>query len=774
MRPGSVPTRIKRFETRVAVAFIFALILAAFWKVTLMRGVVITDDIFASDLMNENFPYRFALGKALQTGHWPLWTREIYGGFPLLARSEAGVCYPFNIVLFGFLSPYVALNLTILLTLLIAGIGMYFFAREIGGTVFAGLLGGIAFCFSGFLLCHLKHLSIANAACWLPAGLLLLERSVSRHSYRPLPWFAVVFGLQHLSGNAQTAYYCGVLYVLYFALRLLDRYRATRSPQNVWRSSRLVLAGLKSRLAWCFVGALALGSLLAAVQLVPTYELVSLSQRSGGVSFEYASSYAYDLTSFWTFLFPYANGDIGNLTYTGKGIFWEDYGYVGLLTFLLALYAALRSWRSWHVRFFGLTAAGSYLLVLGPATPVFRLVFATVPGMRYFRFPTRLLLITDLSLVVLASLGLTRLGAQAAGRTRTAGDLGPMGLRRSSIVQPLAVLITIADLLYFQLRQNPIVDARTWKRPPATAGILRADSSLFRMFCVGGNHAHRRTFEQAGGWEGDLQPFVEQREFLQPSSNLLYGLSSPNGYANLTPNYLVDVWGDQNRAGMVTRTASTRGDVFQPTPAFWKLMRMYNVKYLTSFWPFAPAPNLTPLGGYGGAFLYRNDDFLPRAYLVGEITAVPDDSIALGMLGSEAFDPQRSVLLEAPPPGYHPGQGTASGSVELQNYTDEDADLKVRASREAILVFSDSYYPGWVADVDGRETPIYRANLTQRAVVVPPGEHRVRFRFRPMTVVVGFCLSLASLLVLLGWFLVPLARKTRPAEALAQSDPTSA
>ena len=774
MRPGSVPTRINRFETRVAVAFIVALILAAFWKLTLMRGVVITDDIFASDLMNENFPYRFALGKALKAGDWPLWVRELYGGFPLLARSEAGVCYPFNIILFGLLPPYLALNLTILLTLVIAGVGMYFYARDIGATALPALLGGIAFSFSGFLLAHLKHLSIANAACWLPVGLLLLERAVARHSYRPLLWFAVVFGLQHLSGNAQTAYYCGVLYLLYFPFRLLNRYRATRPPQNERRISGLVLDALKSRLIWCFAGALVLGSLLAAVQLVPTYELVSLSQRSGGVTFEYASSYAYDLTSFWTFLFPYANGDIGNLTYTGKGIFWESYGYVGVLTFVLALYAALRSRSSWHVRFFAITAATSYLLVLGPATPVYRLVFTTVPGMRYFRFPTRLLLITDLSLVALASLGLTRLGTQVAGRARTDGDPGPMGFRRSSIVQALAVLITIADLLYFQMRQNPVVDAKTWEKPPATAGILTADSSLFRVFCVGGNHAHRRTFEQAQGWEGDLQPFVEQREFLQPSSNVLYGLSSPNGYANLTPNYLVDVWGDQNRAGIVTRMASTRGDVFQPTPAFWKLMRMYNVKYMTSFWPFAPAPNLTPLGGYGGAFLYRNDDFLPRAYLVGEVTPVSDDVMALGMLASDAFDPQRSVLLVAPPPSFHPGRGAASGSVDFLHYTSEGAELKVRASQEAILVFSDSYYPGWVADVDGSVTPIYRANMTQRAVVVPSGEHRVTFRFKPMTVFVGFCVSLASLIVLLGWLLVPLARKTRPADTVAQNDPVPA
>ncbi len=313
-------------------------------------------------------------------------------------------------------------------------------------------------------------------------------------------------------------------------------------------------------------------------------------------------------------------------------------------------------------------------------------------------------------------------------------------------------MLTVVDLLHAQLRQNPIADMATWTRPPATAQILRADPSLFRTFCVGGNHAHRRTFQEAKGWEGDLQPFVDQREFIQPSSNVLYGLSSPNGYANLIPNYLVDVWGDQNRAGVVTRTASTRGEVFQPAPSFWKLMRMYNVKYLTSFWPFGPAPQLTPLGLYGGAFLYRNDDVLPRAHLVGDVTVVRDDPGALEALTSESFDPSRSVLLDALPAGFQPGQAAGDGSVEFLQYGPNDATLRIRTPREAILVFSDSYYPGWRAEVDGRATPIHRANLTQRAVVVPAGEHRVRFSFAPTTVVVGACISLAALLVLLACF----------------------
>ena len=760
------PDQDGKYQTWVAVTFIAALVLAAFWKLTLMRGLVITDDIFASDLMNENFPYRFSLGDALQSGHLPLWVREIYGGFPLLARAEAGICYPFNIVLFGLFSPYVALNLTILLTTVTAGIGMYFYAREMGSSCLASIVGGVAFCFCGYLVSHLKHLSIASAACWLPFGLFLLERAVTRNNYRSLLWFGVVFGLQQLSANTQTAYYSGVLYVLYFGLRFLNQQEqalaGAKGSSVLHRVSNLC----RSRLVWCFAGTLVLGTLIAAVQLIPTYEMVSLSERSGGVTFQYAANYAYAPKDFWTFLYPFANGDIGNLTYTGKSVFWEDYGYIGALPFLLALSAPLLGWKNWHVRFFSLSATVSYLLVLGPATPIFEYAFKYVPGMNYFRFPTRLLLITDASLAALAALGLTKFAQRLS-----AG--GSKGSRRLLFIQATVLVVTICDLLYFQLRQNPIVDAQKWTTPPRTVQLLKDDSSLFRIFCVGGNQAHRRTFfEQARGWEGDLQPFVEQREFIQPSSNVLYRIASPNGYANLTPNYLVDIWGDQNRAGIITQTASIQHDIFFPTSLFWKLMRMYNVKYLTSFWRFAPAGNLKALGVYGGAYLYQNDDLFPRAYLVGEVLPVSDRNTALSALRSDEFDPGRSVILDAVPANYRQGT-SAGGQVEVVHYTTNEAEMKVRTREDAILVFSDSYYPGWVAEVDGSATTIYRANITQRAVVVPAGEHQVRFHFRPLTVIVGFWVSMGSLMLLLGCFIVSLLWRRSDSASLRHNNPVA-
>ena len=405
------------------------------------------------------------------------------------------------------------------------------------------------------------------------------------------------------------------------------------------------------------------------------------------------------------------------------------------------------------MRFFSLAALVSYVLVLGPNTPVFQYAFEYIPGMNYFRFPTRLLLVTDVSLITLASLGLARITQQITAAA--AGEAAAHGrVRRSLLLQAVGIALLIGDVLYFQMRQNPIADAEEWRKPPQTAAIIQRDASLFRAYCVGGVHSHRRMVERAGGWEGNLEPFVEQREFLQPSTNALYGIASPAGYANLIPNYIIDIWGDQNRPGIITRTASTAGGIFQPIPLFWKLMRMHNVKYITSFWPFAPAPNLRTLGTYGGAHFYANDDLLPRAYLVGDVVRADDREDALRVLGSDAFDPTESVLLESAPPNFQRSTN-ARGSVEFLRYVSNEAEMKVRTFGEALLVFSDSYYPGWVARVDGRETPIYRANITQRAVVVPAGEHRVLFQFRPTSVRLGFWVSLGALVVFLGCFLAP-------------------
>ena len=74
------------------------------------------------------------------------------------------------------------------------------------------------------------------------------------------------------------------------------------------------------------------------------------------------------------------------------------------------------------------------------------------------------------------------------------------------------------------------------------------------------------------------------------------------------------------------------------------------------------------------------------------------------------------------------------GSARILSYGRNDVSLAVETDRNSVLVLHDIHYPGWEVYVDGERRPILRANLLFRGVEVPPGRHRVEFRFRPLSV----------------------------------------
>ncbi|HYL05402.1 MAG TPA: hypothetical protein VE075_05150, partial [Thermoanaerobaculia bacterium] len=717
------------------------LIVLPYWKLATLSGVVVTDDVGASDLMNEGFPYRYAIGAALRHGELPTWLPDIYGGMPLLARAEGGVCYPPNLLLYGALPPYAALDLSILLTLFIAGAGMYLYARQIGAARAGGLIAGLSFSFSGFMVGHMKHLSMAATAAWLPVALWLLERALAekdpRRQSTGFCGFGLVVGAQYLCGHFQIAYYATLLYVAYFIARLLSADVRRAVPDGALRPPRSLrllrplrpLRPLLRMTSW-FTLALLGAVAVSAVQLLPTYELVGLTERAGGVAFEYASDHAYDLADLRTFIYPYANGDAGDGSYRGQGVFWEDEGYAGLLPLLLAAYACVRAWREWPVRFFLAALALAMLLVVGPHTPIHAAAFHLVPGMRYFRFPTRFLMVVDGSIAVLAAIGATRLLARSHRFNHGA-----------------AVAAVALELWFFQARQNPIAPMAQWQSPPATARLLHGDAGAFRIYSIGGRESHRAAFARAHGWESDLRPFIAQRDFLQPDSNVLYGIASADGYAQLTPSHVVDLWGDQNRFGLISRTMAIRGRRVTATASMLKILSLYNVKYLLSAWP-VEADTLTALAPVGQVFVYRNPQALPRAFMVGRYRLAADRQDAARLLLAPDFDPREEAVLEERPAAVIGEPGRADVAIDSHGYTYVAARVTTRTA--GLLVLSDTPYPGWQATVDGRMTRIYRANLSQRAVVVPAGSHEVRFEFRSATIRAGFWVSGGGLLLLLA------------------------
>jgi len=132
-----------------------------------------------------------------------------------------------------------------------------------------------------------------------------------------------------------------------------------------------------------------------------------------------------------------------------------------------------------------------------------------------------------------------------------------------------------------------------------------------------------------------------------------------------------------------------------------------------------------------GVAVYRNTRAGPRAFLVHRAWVAPSEAEARGRLLVPTFKPREEVILSAGEP--LAGQAAAGEGVQIEAYEDEYVRLRAVAASQAYLVLADSFYPGWVARLDGRPVEIQRADVALRAVALPPGEHVVEFRFEPLS-----------------------------------------
>jgi uncharacterized membrane protein YfhO len=87
-------------------------------------------------------------------------------------------------------------------------------------------------------------------------------------------------------------------------------------------------------------------------------------------------------------------------------------------------------------------------------------------------------------------------------------------------------------------------------------------------------------------------------------------------------------------------------------------------------------------------------------------------------------------------------------------YSANQVRVHASSSGTALLLVTDTYYPGWRAFVDGHEQPLVRGDLLFRVVPIGPGEHEVELRFEPTSVRLGLAISCVALASVLGVLLL--------------------
>jgi len=162
------------------------------------------------------------------------------------------------------------------------------------------------------------------------------------------------------------------------------------------------------------------------------------------------------------------------------------------------------------------------------------------------------------------------------------------------------------------------------------------------------------------------------------------------------------------------------------------------------------------------ATVYANEGVLPRTWVVGAQEEVDSEDEALDAVTDPGFDPRSEAVVERAVEGLaQEAVAAPPGNSRIETYGPERVVLRASTQARSLLVLSDLHYPGWKARLDGRDVPIERVNYLMRGIALPAGDHRVEFRYEPLSWRIGWIVSLLGLLTLSVILLLAFRRRGR-------------
>lgn len=148
----------------------------------------------------------------------------------------------------------------------------------------------------------------------------------------------------------------------------------------------------------------------------------------------------------------------------------------------------------------------------------------------------------------------------------------------------------------------------------------------------------------------------------------------------------------------------------------------------------------------------RNPAAYGNAWFVSQIQYAETPSAEMAALGR--INPRRTAVVGSDfktlfgniPTASSPADSTSS--IVLKQYAPNELHFDVNASAPSLAVFSEIYYPGWKATLDGKPLQIGRVDYVLRAAKIPAGKHQVVMWFRPQSVKVTETIAYIAIAIL--------------------------
>jgi hypothetical protein len=637
----------------------------------------------ADDLGQFHLPVRGFYSDQLARGESFDWMPGLFGGFYLTGEGQLGAYHPGHWLLYRWLPLGAAFDLELLASYPILFVGIFLFLRRWQLGVGAALFGALAFTFGSFNLLHFVHPNAVAIVAHLPWLLCAVELGLSdeRSSQRALAGLAVglLVASQLLLGYPQYVWLSGLLVAAY----------------AVWRA--ITLRAAWTRVAWLMAAGV-LGTMMAGVQLLPTYDLLGGSVRRAPDP-NFANTGSLHPLNLIQLLAPYLirTRVVGQNTHE-LGL------YLGAAPALLCLWL-LTQRRHWG-RFASLVWASiafglaGLLLAMGESGMIYR-IQQWLPVVNRFRFPCRAIVLVQISAAVAAAVAMNLLAA----RSRDASPHGSRSGVLSAAVVASVLLAIVGPMAWPEFVAESLL---VWCGPLliATAacliglaergarGALVAIVLLTAVDLAGyglSYSVYRRT--------ADLHEFVGRVPRPPRDANLRIAMPDDGGMRS----------GDRTLLAGLTRIDGYAG--LEPARAL----------------DYTDEQSLR-WAGVG---------WILRCERVGDETrdqwtAVPT-AAARARLLRWADSPAREPLSD--------DNGTVAVLVDRPGRF----LLETRSRYPAVLATTESFHGGWQATVDREPATVVRVNHDFLGCEVPEGQHQVELVFRPDSLRMGIYLSASGL-----------------------------
>lgn len=676
-----------------------------------------------SDVYSQLYIWKSMVVSAISNFEWPLWNPTMYSGYPLLANFQSGFLNVLNIfpLIFGMVKGW---GLMMWAQIIGSSLTMFALLKHYKYSTIACLTGAVIYAYGGFPIVWMEYATVGQAMVWIPLVLLVIE---SANFY----WMPILFLFIVGAGHFQALLYTAIIAVCYFFFRHKNNLRKYFSK-------------------FAFAGVLSLG--ISAIQLLPTIELTAQGIRFGE---KYIQAFNFGLApvqQFITLLAPDFFGNPVTNNYWGSFNYENVIYYSGILSLIALVYFSFNWKRMGFEKFFLVMAI--LALLIGFDTPIGKSIYIFhFPGLstsvagriglvyalavsvlaghfvnemdkldrkalfKSFAFCISLLVIFGFILfgsryLFMKEQYISQLSSNAidmfVGMRNMALPVVTLSafvflllFRKYSFTKWLLLLLTVGELFRFGWKYTTFTSPEFVYPKTSTTEFLKNDKSVFRV-------------ER------------ERAEILPPNTWAAYGLQSASGYdpmavADYVRSFNRDLNQEKN-PGISRYSEVSHYDA--------DALGNYNVKYLLVIKRDKEAKIPGDLINYK-----INDKEWSRVFQTPAVAV---------LLNSKYKERARILKID--------GNDT-EGNATITNYENNRVVVTFNNVNGDKLLLADTYYPGWIATINGKQTKIGSDIKPFRTVDIrgiKTGE--VVFEYKPNSFRVGLWISIVSLIAWIGVF----------------------